>query len=292
MLKKHNKTQHFLTNSEFPCQFQVHHFGGSASMARTPTADKSPIQDFLQLKTFVPCGRNAMFRRKVVSLSHKTATFGSGFSDHGPGGQKKTLKTQGFSMFFLAVDFVCDQPGPLHAEKIQKSLLFLVNRQVFIRKSEKLNTFHYFLEPCLQCKMALISYQAAWKTILKHKFQMPHLGKCSLKLGLGFAMIVPKLTKIDKKIPFRRYGQKLVFLTFRRYGQIGGTRTFDHTYGGYGQLPSKRYGQLGRGSATHYQTLKIARPYIYTWPCDIFALRREWLRRVWKVVWPHLPKTV
>jgi hypothetical protein len=42
-----------------------------------------------------------MFSKKLASRADETPTFGSAFSDHGLGGQTKTLKAQGFSMFFL-----------------------------------------------------------------------------------------------------------------------------------------------------------------------------------------------
>ena len=56
------------------------------------------------------------------------------------------------------------------------------------------------------------------------------------------------------KRPFFRHSDAMV--------NLGSTSTFDHTYGGYGQQHWEGYGQLGRGSATHYQTLNVTQPYV------------------------------
>ena len=103
MPPKRNKIQYFYNNSDFLVKFQVRPFRPRACVAWKPPAAGWTTSDFLQLKTVFPSTRNAIFWKKLASRLDETPTSELGFSGHGPGRQKKVLKTQGFSMFFLAM---------------------------------------------------------------------------------------------------------------------------------------------------------------------------------------------
>ena len=89
-----------------------------------------------------------MFWKKLASRADETPTSELGDAGHGLGRQKKVLKTQGFSMFFLADGISSDHLAPLDAPKIGKHQFSSIKRKVLKRKSRKLNTFRYFLKPC------------------------------------------------------------------------------------------------------------------------------------------------
>ena len=107
MLQKLNKTQHFCTNSEFPCHSQVHHFGGPACIAKAPAAAKSLIRDFLQLKTMISSTRNDMFWKNLASRADETPTSELGVACHKLSRQKKVSKTPAFlNVFFGRPNFM------------------------------------------------------------------------------------------------------------------------------------------------------------------------------------------
>ena len=89
----------------------------------------------------LPCGRNDMFLKKVVSLSHKTPTFGSGFADRKSGGQKKVLKTQGFSMFFFDAKFWSDRMTSPTTPKNTKYQFYLDETLCYAQKIKKTQYF-------------------------------------------------------------------------------------------------------------------------------------------------------
>ena len=80
--------------------------------------------------------------KKVTSRAGETSTFGPGFASHKPGRQKQVSKTQAFSMFFLADRNASSRRASPEDLKNKKSLVFLENRNVFIRKSSKLTVFN------------------------------------------------------------------------------------------------------------------------------------------------------
>ena len=92
-----------------------------------------------------------MFSKKLASRADETPTFGSAFSDHGLGGQTKTLKTEGFSMFFFWLQNLDDRTGLEEAMKNAKHQFRLTNRKVVMQKARKPSTFQYFLGHCLSC---------------------------------------------------------------------------------------------------------------------------------------------
>ena len=154
---KHNKNRYFCINSKFPMDLWV----GILAEALLPHfmawASGPTTEDYWQLKTFVSCGRNVMFSKKLVSRADETPTFGSGFSCHELWRQKNISKTQGFSMFFLAPRNVTDNIGLKESPENEKSLLFLIKRLLFNQKSRKSNAFHYFLERRQRAESSLIS---------------------------------------------------------------------------------------------------------------------------------------
>ena len=101
-----------------------------------------------------------MFWKKVVSLSHKTPTFGSGIADRKAGGQKKVLKTQGFSMFFFDAKFCSDRMTSPTTPKNVKYQFYLDETLCYAQKIKKTQYF-WLLFGTSPCRASCLDIQAA-----------------------------------------------------------------------------------------------------------------------------------
>ena len=81
-----------------------------------------------------------MFWKQVVSLSYKTPTFEVRFSGHGLTGQKKVLKTRGFSIFFCHSILELSSGPPEWPQKVKTSI-FLSKTIHFYKKIVKSRYF-------------------------------------------------------------------------------------------------------------------------------------------------------
>ena len=66
-----------------------------------------------------------MFWKKLASRLDETPSYELSFAGHELGCQKKTSKTQGFSMFFFGRENSCGHLGPQVGPESQKYQLFL-----------------------------------------------------------------------------------------------------------------------------------------------------------------------
>jgi hypothetical protein len=114
-----------------------------------------------------------MFSKKLASRADETPTFGSAFSDHGLGGQTKTLKTEGFSMFCFWLQNLDDHTRPEEAMKNAKQQFYLTNRKVLMQTTRKLNTFHYFLGHCLGPDLPSYLPYGEWSAVFFIRKRLP-----------------------------------------------------------------------------------------------------------------------
>ena len=99
-----------------------------------------------ELKTYLPCRRNAMFSKKLASRLDKTPTFETHHLSQNLEGQKKTSKTQGKSMFFLPSKKQSLQLGNPAYTKKTKVVVFPNETLTFSSKVKKTQCFSLLFE--------------------------------------------------------------------------------------------------------------------------------------------------
>ena len=97
-----------------------------------------------------------MFWNKLASRADETPTYELGFAGHKLGCQKKSSKTQGFSMIFLAARNVCGHPWSPMALKTLKTSIFLSKTICFDEKLKKTQRFFIVLGSRLASKSCLL----------------------------------------------------------------------------------------------------------------------------------------
>ena len=102
-----------------------------------------------------------MFWKKLASRADETPTSEPGFAGRGLGRQKKSLKTEGFSMFFLAGQNSCDHLGPPAAPKKSKYQVFLSKTSSYEQKNKKTRYF-LILFGIRRCKATSLIIITPW----------------------------------------------------------------------------------------------------------------------------------
>ena len=97
-----------------------------------------------------------MFWNKLASRADETPTYELGFAGHKLGCQKKSSKTQGFSMIFLAARNVCGHPWSPMALKTFKTSIFLSKTICSDEKIKKTQRFFIVLGSRLASKSCLL----------------------------------------------------------------------------------------------------------------------------------------
>ena len=101
------------------------------------------ISHYIENSRFVQAKRNVL--KKVVSRAEETPTFDQDFLNTNLELQKKYQKLKLFQPFFLTTEHIFDKMASPMDPGCENLSIYQTKHYFLIRKSRKLDTFHYFL---------------------------------------------------------------------------------------------------------------------------------------------------